>query len=133
MIDDLALEYRVHTLAIFIARKAAGLSMPKRDPDDPWWFEGPHVEKDGRRYYVHAMGCFQAELGRAMDEHPDWYLIGAIVRRDRVYLRGLDHPLITLAEVSRASDSLSPDQIRLALELTPAEKRKSWGVSDPEA
>jgi hypothetical protein len=129
--NELDIEYRLHTLAIFTARNAAGLPLPERPPGDPWWFEGPHVESGGRHYYVHAMGCFQAELARAMNAHPDWHLIAAVVRRDSVYLRGLDSPRIALAELRTASESLSANEIRLALELTPAEKRKRWGVSDP--
>ena len=66
-----------------------------------------------------------------MHEHPDWYLIAAVVRGHNVGLQGLDDPCITLAEVRTEGDSLSADEIRLAFELTPAEKRKAWGVSDP--
>ena len=66
-------EYRLHCMAVIAARQAAGLvGIPRRDPDDPWWEEGPHLEKDGRSYYVHAMGCLQSNLGHAMEEHPDW-------------------------------------------------------------
>jgi hypothetical protein len=115
-------EFVLHTVAIITARRAAGLERPPQSPEDPWWSEGPHIEKDGRSYYVHAMGCLQSELGRAMHEHPDWYLIAAIVRGGSVSLRGLDDALITLAEVHTSGASLSADERRLALELTPAER-----------
>ena len=44
-------------------------------PGDPWWEEGPHIENDGRCYYVHAIGCLQSHLGSAIRIHPDWYLV----------------------------------------------------------
>ena len=123
-------EYRLHCMAVIAARKAAGfVGIPLRDPDDPWWEEGPHIVKDGRSYYVHAMGCLQSNLGHAMQEHPDWYLVAALVQGPNVEVHGLeDDDAITLAEVRATEEGLGPDERRLAWELTSREKRKAWGV-----
>ena len=76
------------------------------------------------------MGCLQPQLGRAMRAHPDWYLVAAFVRGARVEVHGLDDSsAMTLAKVRTAGGELSADEKRLAIELTPAENRKSWGVS----
>jgi hypothetical protein len=37
-------EYTLHTKAIVAARKAAGLELPTKSPDDRWWLDGPHIE-----------------------------------------------------------------------------------------
>ena len=124
-------EYVLHTMAVIAARKAAGFE-PPTDPGDQWWEEGPHIEKDGRSYYVHAMGCLHSNLGQAMLEHPDWYLVVAVVSGRDVKLHGLADPVITLAEIEAGGDALTADDMRLALELTPHEKREMWGVSSPE-
>jgi hypothetical protein len=126
-------EYVLHCMAVTAARKAAGLGAPTQAPDDPWWEEGPHIEKDGRSYYVHAMGCLQSNLGHAMQEHPDWYLVAAVVRGRGVEVHGLgDDDAKTLAEIQAAEESLDPDEKRLAIELTPREKRKRWGVASDD-
>ena len=125
-------EYSLHVMAIFAARRAVGLPHPAQQPGDPWWSEGPHIEKDGRSYYVHAMGCLQSDLGRAMQQHPDWYMVAAYVRGRTVELHGLDDRVMTLAEVQAAGDASTPDERRLAIELTPGEKRKRWEVSTPK-
>jgi hypothetical protein len=128
MSRDDASEFALHTMAVIAARKAAGLPLPTQHPDDSWWMEGPHVEKDERSYYVHAMGCLPSQLGRAMREHPDWYLVGAFVRGTTVELHGLDDSsATTLAEVTAASSELSADEWRLAIELTPGEKAEVVG------
>jgi hypothetical protein len=114
------------------ARKAVGLGLPSQSPDDPWWSEGPHIEQDGRSYYVHAMGCLGSELGRAMRDHPDWFLIAAFVRGRRIELHGLDDAQ-TLAEVRAAGADLTTDELRTAIEATPAEKRRLWGVTETDA
>ena len=127
-------EYVLHTTAIYAACKAAGLDLPIRRPEDPWWFDGPHIEMSGRAYYVHALGCFASELGRATREHPGWYLVVVASRGGREYeIHGLHSDLVTLGEISERAVDLSPDEIRLAIELTPREKRQMWGVPDPEA
>jgi hypothetical protein len=117
-------------MAVIAARKAAGLEPPTKSPEDLWWDEGPHIEKDGRCYYVHAMGCLQSQLGRAIRDHPDWYLVAAVVRGHLVELHGLDNHVMTLGEVKARGHALTPDDVRLAIELTPTEKRKLWEVSD---
>ena len=122
-------EYVLHCLAVIAARKAAGLEPATADTSDAWWDEGPHVEKDGRSYYVHAMGCLQSHLGHAILEHPNWYLIAALVRGDEIELHGFDDPVITLGEVRTAGEALPADKVRVAIDLTPREKRKMWGVS----
>lgn len=129
---DWATEFKLHVAAVFAAHIHFGLPLPTRSPEDPWWFEGPHIEQDGRRYYAHAMGCFEAELGHAMLEHPDWYLIAAYTHGRQVELHGLDDRAITLAEVRAAGDALTPDQLRVAIEMTSREKRKMWGVTGNE-
>jgi hypothetical protein len=128
--DERRIQYLLHSAAVYAACLAAGLPAPDKPADDPWWDEGPHVEKDGRRYYVHARGCLYSQLGQAMQDHPDWYLIGAVVQGRRVQIRGLDDVLITLGEIQALSATLSADEMRLAIELTPAEKRELWGVRD---
>ena len=74
------------------------------------------------------MGCLQSDLGRAMEKHPDWYLVAVVARGDGKYeVHGLeDH--MTLKDARAAGDALTPDEMRLAMELTPREKRKLWGV-----
>jgi hypothetical protein len=126
-------EYVLHTVAVFAAREAAGLGFPTQSPGDPWWFEGPHIEKDGRSYYVHAMSCFESRLGAAMRNHPDWYLVAAMVRGRDVELHGLDDHLVTLGEIRAITEALSPDELRLAIALTPRARRKLWGISAPMA
>jgi hypothetical protein len=126
-------EYVLHCMAVIAARKAAGLNVPTQTPEDPWWEEGPHIKRDGRSYYVHAMGCLQSNLGQAMQEHPDWYLVAAIVRGRDVEVHGLgDDDAVTLGEVQASGDSLDPDEKRWAIELTPREKRKGWGVTSDD-
>ena len=116
MSRDETSEFVLHTMAVMAARKAAGLPPPTQHPDDPWWLEGPHVDKDGRSYYVHAMGCLQPQLGRAMRAHPDWYLVAAFVRGARVEVHGLDDSsAMTLAKVRTAGGELSADEKRLAM------------------
>ena len=56
----------------------------------------------------------------------------AVVDGRDVKLHGLADPVITLAEVEAGGDALTADDMRLALELTPHEKREMWGVSSPE-
>jgi len=98
-----------------------------------WWSDGPHVEKDGRRYYVHAMGCLRSDLGRAIREHPDWYLIAAVVRGRNVQLHGLDDDdALALADVGEMREALSPDEMLAAIEFSAAEMRRRWGVSFPD-
>lgn len=128
---DWAMEFKLHLAAVFAAHMHFGLPLPTQSPDDPWWSEGPHIEKDGRSYYVHAMGCLESELGHAMLEHPDWYLIAGFVRDGTVELRFLDDPL-TLGELRTVGDALTPDEMRLAIETTAAEKRAMWGVTGNE-
>jgi hypothetical protein len=126
-------EFNLHTMAVIAARKAASLPLPTPSIDARWWSEGPHLEMDGRSYYVHAMGCLQSELGQAIHKHPEWYLVGAVVRGDSVQLHGLDESsAVTLGEVGAAGEALSPDEVRLAVEFTPAEKRAWWGVVPPD-
>jgi hypothetical protein len=57
-----------------------------------------------------------------------------ISRGDRRFaVHGLDEgELRTLEDVRQAGDALSFDEKRLAMELTPHEKRRMWGVSDLE-
>jgi hypothetical protein len=92
-------EFVLHSEAVVAARIAAGLEGPTQSSEDPWWDEGPHIEKDGRCYYVHAMGCLQSHLGHAMLEHPDWYLVTALVRGGTVEVHGLDDHFVTLGEI----------------------------------
>ena len=81
-------------------------------------------------YFVHAMGCLQSNLGQAMQEHPDWYLVSAIVRGRNVEVHGLGaDDAVTLGEIQATGERLDPDQRRLAIELTPREKRRAWGVT----
>jgi hypothetical protein len=121
-------EFVLRCKAIIAARRAAGLENRPQSPGDRWWDEGPHIEKDGRCYYVHAMGCLVSHLGDAMLEHPDWYLVTALVRGDTVELHGLGDHAVTLGEIRAMGDNLDPDDMRLAIELTPQEKRRGWGV-----
>jgi hypothetical protein len=126
-------ENLLHTMAVIAARKAVGLDVPTQTPEDPWWNEGPHIEKDGHSYYVHAMGCLQPNLGRAMHEHPDWYFVRVIIRGPEVEVNGLgDDDAMTLGEVRAAGKGLDPDEIRLAIELTSREKRKAFGVTSDD-
>jgi hypothetical protein len=62
------------------------------------------------------------------------YLAVVISRGDRTFaVHGLDEDeLHTLEDVRRAGHSLSFDEKRLAMELTPHEKRRIWGVTDLE-
>jgi hypothetical protein len=123
-------EYVLHSVAVIAARKAAGLDVPTQTPDDLWWDEGPHIEKDGRSYYVHAMGCLQSNLGHAMQDHPDWYFVAVVVRGHAAEVHGLgDDDAMTLGEIQAAGGSLDPDEKRWAMELTPREKRRGWGVT----
>jgi len=126
-------EHVLHTRAVIAARKAAGLELPTQSADDPWWDTGPHVEKDGRLFYVHAMGCLQAQLGQAVVEHPDWYFVAVLPQADAEYgvmfdVRGLKGELGTLEDVRAGADSLSPDERRLAIEFTNREKRAASRV-----
>ena len=77
------------------------------------------------------MDCLRSEFGHAMRKHPDWYLVAAFVRCPTVEIHGLDDRAITLAEVQAVSDASTPDERRLAIELTPGETRKLWGVWTP--
>ena len=73
-------EFRLHTAAVIVALQSGWTRAPApKVGDDPWWLTGPHLEKDGRSDHVHAMGCFQSQLGQAMLDHPDWYLVPVIV------------------------------------------------------
>ena len=122
------LEYVMHTRAVMAARIAVGLEPLPESPDDSWWETGPHLEVDGRSYFVHAMGCLQAQLGRAMRDHPDWYLVGIVVRGANCEIRGLaSDQRVTLGTVSETAENLTPDETRLAIELTNREKRRGWG------
>ena len=121
-------------MAVVAARKAAGLEAPMQTVDDPWWDEGPHVEESGRSYYVHALGALTFNLGEAMRAHPDWYLITAIVRGNTVEVHGIeDDEARTLGEVRASAADLDLDDKRLAVELTPREKREAWGVTSDAA
>jgi hypothetical protein len=94
--------------------------------------EGPHIERDGRCYYVHAMGALQPLLGRAMAEHPDWYFVAAVIRGRDVELHGLgDDDALTLGDLRTMGHSLDLDERRLAVELTAREKREAWDVKPP--
>ena len=126
-------EYTLHTMAIIAARKKAGLDLPTASPEDPWWSEGPHIEMDGHSYYVHAMGCLRSQLGQVMDEHPDWYLVAAYVRGRQVEIHGLDDSLMTLAEVQAKGRDLTPDEMRLAMELTAGRAAEEVGGVAAEA
>ena len=126
-------EYIVHCKAVVAARKAAKIDAPTRTSEDPWWEEGPHIEKDGRSYYVHAIGCLQSNLNDAMRGHPDWYLVVAAVRGRDIEVHGLgDNDAVTLGELHAAFEDLDLDENRWAVELTSSEKPKWWGVTSKD-
>ena len=126
-------EFVIHCAAVIAARRAAGLEAPTQTLEDPWWEEGPHFEKGGRSYYVHALGCLESSLGDAMQEHPGWYLVTALVRGRSVEVHGIeDDEARTLGEVHASLESLNLDDMSLAVELTPHEKRGAWGVTSPD-
>jgi hypothetical protein len=95
-----------------------GLELPTQSADDPWWDTGPHVEKDGRLFYVHAMGCLQAQLGQAVVEHPDWYFVAVLPQADAEY------GVMLMSAVSRGSSALSR-----TLEQVLTRSRRTSGVS----
>jgi hypothetical protein len=122
-------EFIFHTLAVIAARGVLGLDGLAEDMEN-----GPHIEHEGRSYYVHAWGCLPGNLGRAMKDHPDWYLLAVRIDGRRADVIGLPpwHEPVTLAQVKEMTDSLPPDEKRLAFEFTPAEKQRMYGMRLPE-
>jgi hypothetical protein len=116
-------QYILQTAAIHAAREAAGVDQPARPIDDPWWFEGPHIEKDERSYYVHALGAFPLHLAQAIRAHPDWYLVVVLTSGGRLEIYGLDdEERVTLEDFRTQVRELSADELRLAAERTLSEK-----------
>jgi len=116
-------QYILQTAAIHAARKAAGADQPARPLEDPWWSQGPHIEKDGRSYYVHALGAFPLQLAHAIRAHPDWYLVVVLTRDHRHEIYGLDdEERVTLEDFRTRVRDLSADELRLAAERALQEK-----------
>jgi hypothetical protein len=116
-------QYVLQTAAIHAARKAAGVGRPARSIEDPWWLQGPHIEKEGRSYYVHALGAFPLHLAHAIRAHPDWYLVVVLTRDRRHEIYGLDdEERVTLADFRTRVRDLSAEELRLAAERTGHEK-----------
>jgi hypothetical protein len=126
-------EYVSHCKAVVAARKAAEIDAPTPTSEDPWWEKGPHIEKDGRSYYVHEIGCLQSNLNDAIREHPDWYLVAAVVRGRDVEVHGLgDDDAVTLGEIHADFEKLDLDEDRWTVELMPSKKGKWWGVTSKD-
>lgn len=116
-------QYILQTAAIHAAREAAGVDQRARPIDDRWWVEGPHIEKDGRSYYVHALGAFPLRLAQAIRAHPDWYLVVVLTRGRRLEIYGLDDDeRVTLEDFHAQVRDLSAEELRLAAERTLQEK-----------
>jgi hypothetical protein len=83
----------------------------------PFWMNDIALRSDDEvaAISIEAAGVLLAEL--------DWYLVGAVARGGEVELDGLDDPVTTLAEARAAGHALTPDKVRLAIELTAGEKR----------
>lgn len=122
-------DYALHTMAVMATRKAYGLEpLPEfasQEEQCAWLDAGPHLVREARSYYVHAMGVLQSGLGQAITDHPDWHLIAVLVRGNSAEVHNTD---LTLGELGNRVEGASQDTVRLAYELTSRERRVMWGV-----